>query len=69
MCGLPWSEDHEIIVTIFSLRAAGGAMSGSFLDGEQVRKLEKMPTKKELITAIAVMVKKVRARILPLYDT
>lgn len=44
-------------------------MSGSFLDGEQVRKLEKMPTKKELITAIAVMVKKVRARILPLYNT
>ena len=57
------------MITIFSLRAAGGAMSGSFLDGEQVRKLEKMPTKKELITAIAVMVKKVRARILPLYNT
>ncbi|EIE19579.1 hypothetical protein COCSUDRAFT_58328 [Coccomyxa subellipsoidea C-169] len=41
----------------------GGAMSGSFLDGEQVRKLEKMPTKKELITAIAVMVKKVPTKV------
>ena len=37
-------------------------MGGNFLTSEQVRKLEKLPTKKELITAIAVMVKKVRAR-------
>lgn len=35
-------------------------MGGNFLDSAQVRKLEKLPTKKELITAIAVMVKKVR---------
>ena len=35
-------------------------MGGNFLTSDQVRKLEKMPTKKELITAIAVMVKKVR---------
>ena len=35
-------------------------MGGNFLDSAQVRKLENLPTKKELITAIAVMVKKVR---------
>lgn len=35
-------------------------MGGSHLDAAQVRKLEKLPTKKELITAIAVMIKKVR---------
>lgn len=34
-------------------------MGGNFLTSEQVRKLEKMPTKKELITAMAVMIKKV----------
>ncbi|BDA46617.1 probable 50S ribosomal protein L10 [Coccomyxa sp. Obi] len=42
---------------------SGGAMGGNYLTPEQVRKLEKLPTKKELITAIAVMVKKVPTKV------
>lgn len=35
-------------------------MSGTYLDGAQVRKLDKMPTKQQLMQAVAVMIKKVR---------
>ncbi len=38
---------------------AGGCMGGNKLDSAAVRKLEKLPTKKQLIGSVAIMVKKV----------
>ena len=35
-------------------------MDGKFLDGSAVRRLEKMPNKLQLLTSVAVMIKKVR---------
>lgn len=40
---------------------AGGAMDGKFLDGSAVRRLEKMPNKLQLLTSVAVMIKKARS--------
>jgi hypothetical protein len=36
-------------------------MSGQKLDGAAVRKLEKMPTKQQLMQAVAIMIKKARS--------
>jgi ribosomal protein L10 len=38
---------------------AAGCMGGNKLDSAAVRKLEKLPTKKQLIGSVAIMVKKV----------
>ena len=40
---------------------AAGCMGGNKLDAAAVRKLEKLPTKKQLIGSVAIMVKKVRS--------
>lgn len=40
--------------------SAAGCMAGNKLDAAAVRKLEKLPTKKQLIGSVAIMVKKVR---------
>eukprot|EP00884_Botryococcus_braunii_P008131 jgi/Botrbrau1/17319/Bobra.0015s0067.1 len=42
---------------------SGGAMDASFLTAAQVRQLEKLPTKLELITKIAVLIKKVPTKL------
>ncbi len=38
-------------------------MEGSFLDDAGVRRLEKLPTKKELIAMVARLIKQARARV------
>ena len=40
--------------------AAAGVMEGQFLDDAGVRRLEKLPTKKELIAMVARLIKQVR---------
>lgn len=42
---------------------SGGCMGGNKLDSAAVRKLEKLPTKKQLIGAVAIMVKKVPTKV------
>lgn len=42
---------------------SGGAMDSSFLTSEQVRQLESLPTKLELITKIAILLKKVPTKL------
>ena len=44
---------------MFTMRIAAGCMGGNKLDAAAVRKLEKLPTKKQLIGSVAIMVKKV----------
>ena len=39
---------------------AAGCMGGNKLDSAAVRKLEKLPTKTQMIGSVAIMVKKVR---------
>ena len=40
--------------------AAAGVMEGQFLDDAGVRRLEKLPTKKELIAMVARLIKQAR---------
>lgn len=41
----------------------GGVLQGQFLDVAQVRKLKDMPTRKQLMTHLARLIKKVRASV------
>ena len=41
------------------IRCAAGCMGGNKLDAAAVRKLEKLPTKTQMIGSVAIMVKKV----------
>lgn len=42
---------------------SGGAMEAAFLDGKALRSLKDMPTKLELLTRIAVLIKKVPTKV------
>ena len=57
---------HITAISSFSFSShrylAGGVLDSLFLDYNSVKKLEKMPTKLELIRDAAIMIKKVRSR-------